>query len=94
MALLSPERIRSELGKLDGWRLEGGEITKTYVTKEFVDSVLFTLRVAFIAERLNHHPDVVIRWNKVTLSVSTHSEGGITEKDFELARAVDEGAAT
>ncbi len=93
MAVLSQEQIRRELEKLDGWRLDGDEITKTYVTKDFVDSIAFTLRVAFIAERLNHHPDIAIRWNKVTLSASTHSEGGITEKDFELARAVDEGTA-
>ena len=89
MALLSHERIKEQLTQLDGWELDGKEIAKSFKFKDFVDSIAFVTRVAFLAEKANHHPDISISWNRVTLSLSTHSEGGITENDINLAGQID-----
>ena len=89
MPLLSTEQITAELNALKGWRLVGKEITKMYEMKDFVRAMGFVNSVALLAEKANHHPDIDIRWNKVTLTLSTHSAGGLTEKDFNLAKAID-----
>jgi 4a-hydroxytetrahydrobiopterin dehydratase len=89
MATLSDDEVRQELGGLDGWELvEGPEITRELQFGDFREAVAFVVRVAFEAESANHHPDLDIRYNKVRVGLSTHSEGGITEKDLDLARAV------
>ena len=72
-----------------GWRLEQGELRKTYDFKTFTDSMRFVNVIAELAEKENHHPDIDIRYSKVTIALSTHSAGGITEKDIALARAID-----
>jgi 4a-hydroxytetrahydrobiopterin dehydratase len=90
MALLSDEEIESRLAELEGWRRIGEAIVKTFERGDFVGSVKFLDSVVEPAEEMNHHPDVSISWDKVQLSISTHSEGGLTAADFELARRVDD----
>ncbi|HXV04968.1 MAG TPA: 4a-hydroxytetrahydrobiopterin dehydratase [Solirubrobacterales bacterium] len=89
MALLSDAEIEARLGDLPGWRRDGDAIVKTFERGDFVGSVRFLDSVVEPAEEMGHHPDVEISWDKVTLRLSTHSEGGLTEADFELAARVD-----
>ncbi|MBI3318533.1 MAG: 4a-hydroxytetrahydrobiopterin dehydratase [Candidatus Omnitrophica bacterium] len=86
---LSESQVSDSLKALPAWELKGGEITKLYKFKDFVESMAFVNRVAALAEEADHHPDILIRWNKVTLTLSTHSAGGLTQKDFNLARSID-----
>ena len=79
------QRIKS----LPGWRLEGDEIRKQYVFKGFVEAIAFVNRMAPEAEAADHHPDILINYKRVTLTYSTHSEGGLTDKDFVGAAAAD-----
>ena len=89
MPLLSEEEIAARLGELQGWRREGDTIAKEFKLDDFVGSVDFVNRLAPVAEELNHHPDLQVSWNKVTVSITTHSEGGLTENDFNLAKSID-----
>ena len=89
MALLSKSEIQNALASLKGWRLEGKEIVKQFELKDFVHAIGFVNSVALLAEKANHHPDIDLRWNKVKLVLSTHSAGGLTEKDFNLAKQID-----
>jgi 4a-hydroxytetrahydrobiopterin dehydratase len=89
MALLSDEEIESRLGELQGWRREGDAIVKTFDRGDFAGSVRFVDALAEPAEEMNHHPDLSISWNEVEVSISTHSEGGLTASDFELAGRID-----
>jgi 4a-hydroxytetrahydrobiopterin dehydratase len=89
MALLSDDEIEERLGALEGWSRDGDALKREFKLKDFVGSVDFVNRMVEPAEEMNHHPDLSISWNKVTVSLSTHSEGGITENDFELARKID-----
>ena len=89
MALLSNDQIAKELQSLNGWLHAGKEIRKTFDFKDFIRAIGFVSSVAFLAEKANHHPDIDIRWNKVTLTLATHSAGGLTEKDFRLAGEID-----
>lgn len=73
----------------DGWTETPNGLTRTFQWKDFAESLAFVIEVAKIAQRMNHHPDVDIRWNKVLLTVMTHSEGKITELDFQLAREIN-----
>jgi 4a-hydroxytetrahydrobiopterin dehydratase len=86
---LSQNEIQSRLADLKGWTLEGNEIRKEIVFPDFIRAMGYVNSVALLAERANHHPDIDIRWNTVRLALSTHSAGGLTEKDFSLARAID-----
>jgi 4a-hydroxytetrahydrobiopterin dehydratase len=88
MELLTDDQITAELSEAPGWALENGEITRTIERRDFKDALLLVGAVAFLAEQANHHPDVLIQWNKVTLTLSTHSAGGLTAADFSLARQV------
>lgn len=88
MTVLSAADIDAALGTLDGWSLEGDQITKEFSLGDFRQAIAFVVRAAFEAESANHHPDIDIRYSKVTVGLTTHSEGGITEKDVEVARAV------
>ncbi len=88
--VLSKEEVQAKLKKLDGWSLDGGQIRKVVEAKDFVRAMGFVNSVALLAERQNHHPDIDIRWNKVTLVLSTHSAGGLTDQDFTLAARIDE----
>jgi 4a-hydroxytetrahydrobiopterin dehydratase len=89
MALLTKKEIRLVLTELSGWKLQGNEIRKKFVFADFARAMGFVNSIALCAERANHHPDIDIRWNKITLSLSTHSEGGITKKDISLAKRIE-----
>lgn len=73
----------------DGWTLTPQGLTRTWAWKDFVEALAFVVAVAKIAEERNHHPDVDIRWNKVHLSIMTHSAGKVTDLDFALAAAIN-----
>jgi 4a-hydroxytetrahydrobiopterin dehydratase len=89
MALLPPAEIKSALQGAPEWKKRGQSIQRTFAFKDFVAAISFVKQVAKLAERAWHHPDIDIRWNKVTLTLSTHSDGGLTAKDFELAAKID-----
>jgi 4a-hydroxytetrahydrobiopterin dehydratase len=88
MAVLSDDEVRQGLADLEGWEREADAIVRQVGFDTFPDAVAFVVRLAFDAEAANHHPDLDIRYNKVRVALSTHSEGGITAKDLELARAI------
>ena len=89
MALLSGEEIEQRLGGLGGWERDGDAIVKRFNRGDFKGSVEFVNRLLPVAEGMNHHPDLEISWNTVTVTITTHSEGGLTENDFELASKID-----
>jgi 4a-hydroxytetrahydrobiopterin dehydratase len=89
MPLLSDDEIERRLDDLPEWRREGDSITRQFKFGDFTGSVDFVNRIAPPAEEMNHHPDISISWNKVDLTLSTHSEGGLTQNDFELAARID-----
>ncbi len=89
MALVSDTEVAAFLEAHPEWSRQGNEITRTYVLQNFNESMGFTTRMALEAEKADHHPDIDIRWNKVTLTLSTHSEGGLTVKDLDLADTCD-----
>ncbi len=89
MPLLSDDEIQARLDELDGWAREGDAIKKQFQLEDFKGSVDFVNRLTPAAEEMNHHPDLEISWDKVTVTLSTHSEGGLTENDFELAGKID-----
>lgn len=90
MTLLSEEEITTALGTLRGWTRSGDSITTTVELADFREAMLYTGAVAYLAEAANHHPDILIQWNKVTLTLSTHSEGGLTAADLALAGQIGE----
>jgi 4a-hydroxytetrahydrobiopterin dehydratase len=92
MAVLSDDEIQERLGGAEGWERDGDTLRKEFDRGDFKGSVDFVNRITPAAEDMNHHPDLAISWSKVTVSLSTHSEGGITANDFELARKIDEQA--
>ncbi len=86
---LEPFQIQEALGGLEGWALDDGKLLKTYVFMDFKAALIFINRVGEVSEKLNHHPEILNIWNKVTLRLSTHDAGNrITEKDLTLARAI------
>jgi 4a-hydroxytetrahydrobiopterin dehydratase len=87
--LLTEEQVSAALAGLPGWTLQGKAIRKTFTFDGFPDALEFVNDVADEAEKADHHPDIDIRWNKVTLSLSTHSAGGLTEKDTALATVIE-----
>lgn len=91
MGLLSEEGIESALHDLDvEWGvIAGSTFTRVYNFKSFKGALSFTNKVGELAEQLNHHPQILLEWGKVEIKITTHSEGGITDKDFELARKID-----
>ncbi|HUG40283.1 MAG TPA: 4a-hydroxytetrahydrobiopterin dehydratase [Longimicrobiales bacterium] len=89
MELLDDAEIRTRLDALDGWTREGVLIRKTYTLDSFAEAIAFVVRIAELAERADHHPDIDIRYDRVACALSTHSKGGLTPKDFDLARQLD-----
>ena len=89
MTLLDDAEINEALTGLDGWARAGDAIEREFELKDFVGSVEFVNRLTPVAEEMNHHPDLAISWNKVKVTISTHSEGGLTMNDFELAQRID-----
>jgi 4a-hydroxytetrahydrobiopterin dehydratase len=89
MKVLTKKEIQHDLTKLVGWTIHGKEIRRNIEFADFAQAIGFVSSVALYAERAQHHPDIDIRWNKISLSLSTHSAGGITEKDISLAREIN-----
>lgn len=87
--LLERDEIDSRLEELPAWERDGDLITKAYTCRDFGEAMAFVNRIADAAEAANHHPDIDIRYNKVTLALTTHSAGGLTPKDFELANGIE-----
>lgn len=88
MGLANDSAIVDFVGKNRQWKREGESLVTNLEFKDFAESMTFVNQVANNAEQANHHPDIDIRWNKVRLVLSTHSEGGITQKDLDLARSI------
>lgn len=89
MALLSDSEVEERLASLDGWERAGEAIEKRFKRGDFVGAVEFVQSLVAPAEEINHHPDVAISWDTVTVTIATHSEGGLTAADFELAAKID-----
>lgn len=88
-ALLPSSELAVQLQTIPQWDQDGKAIKRQFTFKDFAEAMRFTNQVAECAEAANHHPDIDIRWNKVLLQLSTHSAGGLTVADFELARRID-----
>ena len=93
MSILSEQKVQQQLGKLHDWALEGRAIRKQFTFKDFPDAVAFVNRLVPDAQAADHHPDIIINYKRVTLIYSTHSEGGLTQKDFDGAAMAERKAA-
>jgi 4a-hydroxytetrahydrobiopterin dehydratase len=89
MSKLTASELKAALPKVPEWKRKGVTISRTFEFKDFAAALKFVNAVGKVAEKANHHPDIDIRWNKVTLCLSTHWLGCLTEKDFTLARQID-----
>ncbi len=87
--VFSEEQVQAGLAALDGWELRDGRIRKQYTFRTFLRAMAFVNSVAYLAEGAGHHPDITISYNRATLRLITHSAGGLTERDFSLAGAID-----
>ena len=87
---LSSGEIQNKLKALNGWQWVDNALKKQYVFESFMPAIRFVNRVAELAEAVDHHPDITIHYRKVTMGLSTHSAGGLTQKDFALAEKIDE----
>ncbi|WP_326566008.1 4a-hydroxytetrahydrobiopterin dehydratase [Amycolatopsis rhabdoformis] len=87
--LLNESEISSSLTTVPSWQRSGDSLTREVELASFPDAIAFVVRVGYLAEAADHHPDIDIRWRTVSLTLSTHSEGGLTSKDFSLAAAID-----
>ncbi len=88
--MMDTKILQQQLRDLPGWAFEGGMLRKTFRFPNFVDAVGWTVRVGFLAEAHGHHPDIDIRYNRITLALVTHDAGNqVTQKDLDLARAVE-----
>jgi len=91
MQSLSDEEIKNSLDNLDGWFYLHNSIEKEFTLKTFADAVALVVKIGIEAEKIDHHPDMLLHsWNKVKVILSTHSAGGVTENDFKLAQTIDE----
>jgi 4a-hydroxytetrahydrobiopterin dehydratase len=93
MALLSEDQISQRLAAVPDWTRQEDSIVRVVKLADFKAAMLFVGAVAYLAEAAGHHPDITIQWNKVTLTLSTHSAGGLTENDFALAGRIDQLSA-
>ena len=90
MTRLTERQITERLARLRGWsRAEGGRIAKTYILAGFPQALMLVNAAGFLAEAAQHHPDILVEWNRVTFSLTTHDAGGLTDKDFDLAARID-----
>ncbi len=90
MALLSSDEAKKKLGNYSGWTFETNQMTKEFQFKDFKQALDFINKIGADAEGMNHHPDIFLHsWNKVKLTLSTHSEGGLTAKDISLAQKIE-----
>ncbi|MEJ5262030.1 MAG: 4a-hydroxytetrahydrobiopterin dehydratase [Ignavibacterium sp.] len=91
MTALTNQQITENLKSLANWVYVNNSISKEFLFKDFIDAMSFVNSVALEAEKMDHHPDILIYgWNKVKINISTHSAGGVTEKDFQLAQKIEE----
>jgi 4a-hydroxytetrahydrobiopterin dehydratase len=90
MPALSTKQVSLYLKAVPNWSKRARTIIRTFKFEGFLNSIAFVNRIARKAQKINHHPDIDIRFNKVTLTLTTHDEGGLSEKDFSLARQCDE----
>ena len=90
---LSDLEIQRALGRLSGWARRGDALTKTFAFATFSDGIAFVNRVAKAADASNHHPDIDIRYTKITLILSTHDAGGVTDADLKLAEEIEKASA-
>jgi len=90
MALLDQQKVMKNLKNLDNWNFDNNQIHSEYQFEDFKEALSFVNKIGDEAEKMNHHPDMLLHsWNKVKVTISTHSEGGVTEKDFKLAAIID-----
>jgi 4a-hydroxytetrahydrobiopterin dehydratase len=89
---LKKDEIKARLAHMTGWKLDDDEIEKHFTFKSFKQAMAFVNKVGDAAEAMDHHPDIEIKYNRVEMTLSTHSEGGVTEKDFALAEKIDAAA--
>lgn len=87
---LTEEEIRSALGNIPLWMHDNDQISRAWMFRDFGDAMIFVNRVAELAQSNEHHPDILIRYNKVALTLTTHDAGGLTNRDFWLARQIDD----
>lgn len=90
MPLLSEKSLHQVLGTMQGWSYEGKSLRKKFTFKSFMPGMEFVNRIAQAAETAGHHPDITINYNVVSIELSTHSEGGVTDKDLNLAKTIDQ----
>jgi 4a-hydroxytetrahydrobiopterin dehydratase len=90
MTRLDDTAVAEGLQRLPGWERRGNQIVKTFVREDFAHAMVFVNEVASAAEAAGHHPDIDIRWNRVTLALSSHDEDGLTDRDFQLAARIQE----
>jgi 4a-hydroxytetrahydrobiopterin dehydratase len=89
MVSLGDDEARERMRAVPGWELHGGEIRRQYGFADFKAAIVFVNRVAELAEAMNHHPDILINYSRVTLVLTSHDSGGLTERDFRLAAKID-----
>lgn len=90
MPALSAQDVHARLEEMEHWSLKDDQITRTFEAASFHRAVGFVTQIAILADKADHHPDIDIRYSSVVIALSTHSENGITEKDFSLAKQIDE----
>ena len=91
MSKLNQDQINSKLSNFSSWSFESDSITKQFQFKDFIEALSFVNTVGLEAEKMDHHPDILMfEWNKVKITISTHSAGGVTDKDFTLAQKIEE----
>jgi 4a-hydroxytetrahydrobiopterin dehydratase len=89
MPPLADAEITAALVALDGWDRDGDEIVKTFECASFADAIAFVVRVGFLAEQADHHPDIDVRWRKVRIALTTHAANGLTNRDLDLATEIE-----
>ena len=91
MSKLNQDQISSNLSNFSGWNFENNSISKQFQFKDFIEALSFVNAVGLESEKMDHHPDILMfAWNKVKITISTHSAGGVTDKDFLLAKKIEE----
>lgn len=91
MSKLNQEQISSNLSRFSEWSFDNDAISKQFQFKDFIEALSFVNAVGLESEKIDHHPDILMfAWNKVKITISTHSAGGVTEKDFALAQKIEE----
>ncbi len=91
MSRLNQDQINSNFSKLTGWSFDNDAIQKQFQFKDFIEALSFVNTVGLESEKMDHHPDILMfAWNKVKITISTHSDGGVTEKDFQLAQKIED----